>query len=165
MSFPIAMAAVQLISGFQQAEMIRAKARLQQDMNEMNAQYIERDAWEAEKFGYTQASRYATNIASILGEQKVGLAAQGVDISSGTAKEIQEETKLTGFLNTLDLQRAGRAKAYGLKIQASNVRLGNFMQGQQAELDAQGSIRGGALNAAAYAYKGFSGYSDTKDKE
>lgn len=133
-----AMAGLQVWSGLQQAEMIRDQAALNDRINKDNAKYLDMDAWEAEKFGYTQTARYASIVDQTLGKQEAVFAAQNIDSSVGSAAAIKEESKLNAFLNTLDIQRQARAKALGLKVQASNVRLGSDMNrlGQEAQASA-----------------------------
>jgi hypothetical protein len=140
--------ALQAYSGMQQAEGIRRQAELQQELSDMNAKYAEIDAWEAEKFGHTQAAAYAKNIDQTVGEQRVGYAAQNVDVNFGTAKEVQNEARLTGYLNTMEIQNQARKKAYGLKIEASNLRLGGTMHMIQSRMDEASAQRTGIINAA-----------------
>lgn len=128
--------AFQIVSGLQQAELMRESGRFAQQVAEMNAQYAELDAYEAEKFALTESARYQTQIDSTISDQRTMLAAEGVDITSGTAKAIQEETKLTGFLNTLDIEAQGRAKAMGLRRQAASFRIGGAQNVAQANINA-----------------------------
>jgi len=156
MAIPLLVAAgFQIISGLQQSEMIKNQSRLTQLIAERNARYAEMDAWEAEKYGISQAARYDSVIEKTIGDQRVGFAAQNVDVNSGTAMAVQEETKLTGFLNMLDLQKNARAKAFGLKVEASNIRLGGYMAGLQSNLNADAAVRGGVLSGIN---TGLSGY-------
>lgn len=153
-----AQGAFQIASGLQQAELMRESGRLARDIAEINAKYAEIDAYEAEKFGLTEAARYQSKVNSTVSDQRTIMAAQGVDITSGTAAAIQEETKLTGFLNTLDIQAQGRARAMGLRRQASNIRLGGNQQLAQSELDAGSTVRGstiGAVRSGLSAYERF----------
>ena len=144
-----ALAAFQVVSGYQQAEGIREQANLNQRIGDMNAKYADMDAWEAEKFGYTESARYQNVIDSTISEQRVGLAAKGVDISTGTAKALQDENRLTGMLNILDIQKMARQKAMGFKVQASNLRLGGQMGQYQANINASAARNTGVLNAAS----------------
>ena len=149
------LAGVQMASGFQQAEITMHQARLSQRINDLNAKYAELDAYELEKEGVSQSARYKTNIDALAGRQRVAFAAQNVDISSGTAAELIAETGLTGFLNQMDIENAARAKARGLKYEASNMRLNAFMQGLQGELSANASRVQGLTEAFR---TGLSGY-------
>ena len=157
-----ALTGLQIWSGYQQANSIRDTARLNRAINAANARYAEIDAMEAEKLGYTQATRYQTVIDSTVSEQRVGYAAQGVDVSFGTAAEVQKESKLMGFLNQLEIQNVARARARGLKIEASNIRLGGQMSNIQSEIN-QSAARTTGLFSGLNTAVGYFGSSLAED--
>lgn len=147
---------LQLYSGYRQSQMIMDQARLTNKINDANAKFIEMDAWEAERMGFSESARYQSVIDKTIGEQKVAFTEQNVDLTFGTVKDVQDQTKLTGFLNTLDIQTQARNKALGLKFQASNLRLGGQMGLSQASMNAYGALMGGITQGAA---TGISAYS------
>lgn len=152
MAVGLGISAFQLWSGLQQSHMIREQAGLQSRINSLNARYAELDAYEAEKYGFTQASRYQSVIDATVGSQRAAYASQGVDVSFGTAAAVQAESQLAGFLNKLDMQKEARQRALGLKVEASNIRLGGAMQRSQAEIQAFGAMAGGVTSAASTAF-------------
>jgi hypothetical protein len=141
------MAAYQLYSANQQAKAIARNAQLTNKINAANARFLEIDAYEAEKFGYTQVARYDNMVSDVIGQQRSGYASQNVDVNFGTAGQLQAESKLAGYLNTLDMQSEARKKALGLKNEASNVRLGMFMTNAQSKLDQQAARTAGLTGA------------------
>ncbi len=159
-----ALGGLQMWSGLQQAEIIKGQSDLTQNMANMNAKYAEIDAWEAEKYGYSETARYQTVVDQTVGEQRAALAASNVDVGFGTAQEIQQETKLTGFLNQLDIQRQARAKAMGLKIEASNYRLQGAFQGLQGESQAAAARNAGIMNGLRTAVSGYGEYATEMKK-
>ena len=142
------MAAFQVVTGLQQADLMRESNAIAQRIAAMNAEYAEHDAWEVAKFGETQAARYQTEIDGTIATQRANMAAADVDITSGTAKEIQEETRLTGFLNTLDIKAEGQSKAMGLRREAASIRMGAAQRTAQTELDASSTTRTAMIGAA-----------------
>ncbi len=159
------MAGMQMMQGQQQADSIMKSAEFQRQINAFNAQFAEDDAYDAEIAGYTEVARYATQVSGVLGEQRTAMAAANVDVNFGTAAEIQGETKLTGFLNTLDLQQRAREKAYGFKREARNIRLGSSMRQTQASLEASGAQSRGVISAAGTSLSGWERHSSTTAKE
>jgi len=152
---------IQIVSGLIQADLVRNQGEINRRIAEMNAQWAEVDAWEVEKFGFTQASRYQTVIDQTIGEQRAAMAAKNVDLSFGTAAQIQEEARLTGFLNQLDLIQEARQQAMGIRAQAANYRLGGASAIANANLQATSAIIQGLAGAtetgfrwAGYKYKG-----------
>lgn len=133
-----AASAFQILSGAQQAEIVRGNAELSRMIGEMNAQQAEIDAYNSEQDGLSEVARYQTAIDQVEGQQRVVNAANDVDSNFGTAAELIKESKLTGYLNKLDIINKAHEEAMGYKRQAANYRLG----GQQAEAQ-------GAYNATA----------------
>ncbi len=156
-----ATAAFQLASGFQQGEMIREQAALKQRVDQMNIDATELDAFHAEQFGQTEAARYQNVVDATLSGQRTAFAAQNVDASYGTAGELQAETKLTGFLNMLDIRRQATEKAAGLRSEARNMRLGSSMGRFQAEINA-GSAQAQGVISAAQTGTGYLVHTNTK---
>lgn len=144
-----ALAGLQIVNGLHQAQMMREQSALQQRINEMNAKYAEIDAYNAEIMGETEIAAYQVQIDQTVGEQRAGYAAQDVDVNFGTAKEVQEETKLVGFLNQIQMRRDARAKAMGLRREAGNIRLGSAMQAGQSEMTGRSAMMSGVLQAGS----------------
>lgn len=145
----------QLWAGFQQADMINQNALLTERVNESNAKAAEIDAWEAEKLGYSEVARYATVVDGTIGSQKTAFASEDVDVSFGTALDVQTDTKIVGMLNAIDIQKAAHNKALGFKREASNIRLGSTMQRAQSDIDAFGARIRGIAGAASAGISGF----------
>ncbi len=140
-------AAFQLISGAQQAELVRNGAVLTKSVADANAKFAEVDAWKAEQDGYSQEARYQTQIDQTIGDQKVAFAAKGVDSSQGTAADLIAETKITGILNKMDIRNQAHATALGYKNQAYNYRMQGITGQQQANYNASAIENSSQLNA------------------
>jgi hypothetical protein len=151
-----ALAAMQAMSGNAQAATIREQAKRKQLIANMNAEFAEVDAWEAEQQGFADSARYQNVIDQTVGTQRVAYASQNVDINYGTAAEKQSETRITGMLNTLDIQKQARQKAAGFKKEAMNLRMGGEMQRQEAGMNANATQQAGYMNAANTALSGYS---------
>lgn len=149
------LAAAQMVNGFQQAEMIKKNAEINQSVAEMNAEFSDLDAYKANNAGLSEAARYQTVVDSTLAAQKTAMAAQHVDINYGTATDIESDSKITGMINVLEIQRQGREKALGYNVQGINTRLGGVMGKLQGQLDASSAQSRGILNAVS---TGISGY-------
>lgn len=156
-----AIAAAQLVGGYQQADIIRQQAGVQQSVQELNANYADLDALHAEQNGFSESARYATVADSTIGQQRANLAGAGVDVNYGTAADIQADSKITAMLNTLEIQRQGREKALGFKIQAINTRLGGAMTQLQGQLNASSVQNQALLSAARTGVSGYERYDST----
>lgn len=152
------MAGYQIISGLQQAEMVRENGKLTKEIAEMNAQAAELDAYHAELDGMTLEARYQSVIDQTLGAQSVAYAANDVDANFGTAAAIRAESRLTGQLNKMDIKAQAQATALGYKNQARNIRLQAHMGGLQTQTQAASVQNASLINAAN---TGLSGYVKT----
>lgn len=158
MAFPIllALAAIQAGSAAKQAGEIRDSADLTQSLNEINAKYYDYDAHQAEIFGQTEAASYDKKVTSTIGAQRVGYAAGNVDVNYGTAKDLQNETKLIGNLNILDITNEARSRAQGIRQNAWNLRYSGKMANEQAHINANATETAGYINAGETGYRGYS---------
>jgi hypothetical protein len=157
MALPVllALAAIQGFSSYKQAEATEGAARLQKELDNIDAGYIDYDAHEAEVFGVTEGVRHQTYINKTLSEQQSVFAAQGVDVSYGTAKEIQDETRLVGTLNVIDMRASGIMKSIGLKRKAQAMRSGANMQYEQTTMNAKARENAGYIEAGSTAFRGY----------
>lgn len=155
-------AAFQLITGFQQGEMVREQGKITKEIHDMNAELAELDAWQAERDGDAAVARYEQEVDDVVADQKVAYAAKDVDVNFGSAANIVEETKLAGMLNAMDIKNQARQQALGYKRQARQMRLTGSAAMSQAEMNA-GAMRASAvMGAAETGIKAYSGYDKTK---
>lgn len=159
-----AMAYMSISQGNQQAEAIRREAEMNRMLAYHNAKNMELEAWEIERQGYTQSARYQSVIDSTVGSQIAGFASQNVDVTSGTARAIQQDTKTIGYLNALDIQTQARNKAYGLKVQAISTRLAGDFGVIQGGYEAGAARTAGYLNAITLGLSGYSAFNKAPAK-
>lgn len=150
-----ALAAAQLAGSYQQADLIKQSGDVQNSVAEMNAKFADLDAYNASREGLSESARYATVADQTIGSQRGAFAGANVDVNYGTAKDVQQDTKLTAMMNTLELQRRGREKALGFQQQALNTRLGGTMSQLQSQLDAGTAQNKGFLSAASTLVTGY----------
>lgn len=143
----LALAGVQLVNGYNQAENIRESGRLQQSIAEMNAGFQELDAWNAMADGYTRAARYDAVAEQTLANQSVAYAAQNVDINYGSAAQVRRDSKIAATSNVLQLRRSGAAQALGLKLSAISTRMQGSSAYAQASSNAAATVSEGILKA------------------
>lgn len=153
MPAPLMVAAViggmQIANGLQNAELIQQGAKLQGRIDDLNVEFAEYDAWQAERFGEEQANLNELNNQQVLGSMNVANAVNDVDASFGTAAALKKEAEFTGFLNTLDIKAQAHAKSLGIKRDALNMRLNAGMRQAQMEGAAADAIASGVIGAAS----------------
>lgn len=98
------------------------------DLNAANADAMAKDAVAR---GAEAAGRFRTGVKGLIGAQRANLAAQGLDITSGSAAAVQEDASYLGELDAQQILMNARREALGYETQAANLR-------QQAELTRMG---------------------------
>lgn len=152
----LGLAAFQVASGYQQGEMMRENARFKKEIDDLNIESAQVDAFNAEKEGWTQQARYKNVIDSTVSEQRSDFAAKGVDVNYGSAAELQDESKLTGYLNLIDIQKKANERAQGFRREAANTFLSSSLSFRQSESEASAKQMSGLMTGAGTAISGYS---------
>lgn len=121
-------AALELAGGYFASQNIKATAELNKDISDMNAEFAELDAYDAMLQGETNQAKYQSVIDNTLAEQSTMLLAQDVDVNYGSAASVASETKFTGQLNLMQIEKDAQNQALGYKRQARDTRLGGQLQ-------------------------------------
>lgn len=125
-----------------------AVARNNQIIAEQNAQY-------ATKAGDSQEANLRQKTAQTIGMQRAQMAANGVDIGSGSPLRLQEDTAKIGELDALTIRNNAARAAYGYRVQGSDFGSNAALLDKQAAnartaggIGAFSSIVGGAGSVA-----------------
>lgn len=138
----------------QQALEARRQAALQ------NRQFAQAQAADALQRGAQQAGQLRTRGSQIIGTQRAGYGASGIDANSGTAAEVQASTRAISEVDAGMAMNNAARQAWGHQVSADQY-------GQEAELDQRakrevgfGTLLGGIGQAAS----GTSGLASTYNK-
>ena len=104
----LALAGVQAIGGFQQADVIRSNGELQTNIDDMNASFANYNAYQANAAGLSRAAQYADVVDSTNAAVRGAYAASNVTIGYGTAGEVSANNTVAGMVNSLQLQKQGQ---------------------------------------------------------
>lgn len=136
-----------------QAEYARANAAFQQAQAEINARYAEMQAEEVVLRGDKEASEYQKKVSKVVGSQRAALAAQGIEVDSGTAVDLQQEAAETGALDVQTIKNNAWRQAFGYKQEAIQSRfqgriaaITGTQQVSQARFAERQSLVTGGLN-------------------
>lgn len=139
--------ALQAVSGafgaYQQGRAQKAIYKANAAIARVNEEMSIRQAEDAIKRGQETEVRYRGNVKKVLGRQRAALAAQGIDISSGSAMDVQTETTNIGELDALTIKNNAMREAFGYKIQG----LGFGMQGAQYGMQGNLAMQEARFNA------------------
>ena len=107
----------------------RKQARATEQQGEYEAQLLEQNAGLAELQAADAVSRGQADALTrrgqtrqVVGAQRVGLAAQGIDIDVGSAADVQAEASAIGAFDALTIRNNAAREAWGYGIAAADAR-------------------------------------------
>lgn len=128
----------------QQATAAERQGAYEQAVYNTDAQLAEQQAADAIARGKEAETRQRQATRGLIGSQRAALAAQGIEVDSGSALDVQADTAAMGELDALTIRNNAAREAYGYKVQALNYR----QQGQLAALS--GKNQAAALRNESY---------------
>jgi len=151
-AIPFALMAAQGVMGAQAAKQAGA-AQASADMQ--NAQYADMAANDSIKRGGMTEDQQRLQTAAAIGTQRAGFAANGVDVNSGSAANIQDDTAQLGEFDALTIRNNAAREAWGYRTQSQTYRTSAKTALASAKNNMFGSLLGaGASGASAYAKMG-----------
>ncbi len=117
-------AGAQILGAKNQAAALKAQGIYQQQIAESNARSLETMAGDSLERGKQASSLVRQKAKSLKGSQRAGYAGQGVDVNSGTALAVQDETFTMGELDALTVKNNAWREAWGYKVEAQQTRAG-----------------------------------------
>ena len=153
----------QIIGANNQADALREQGNYQKTVSDANAVMAEENATDAIKRGETDAHLLRREGDRVVGAQRAGYAGQGVDVNSGTASQVQAETRMLSAMDQLTAKNNAWREAYGYKVEAQNAtKAGKFAQ-KAANNAADNTLLTGGLNAFSTVAGGLAQYNrDTR---
>lgn len=145
------------VSAVQQSNAQEAQANYQRQVAEENAKIAKKEAAEERQAGIEEARNERIKALQEQARQKVGFAANGMEIAEGSALDTLEDTAMIGELNALNVQYNREQRAINYEQQASNFENEANLQKFRAD---NAKIEG-MLNAGANVGKGLSSVANT----
>jgi len=139
--------AIGLVGGMMQAQGQTQNADFQSGMMKQNADFKLRTADETINAGNTSADWQRVRAGQAVGTQRSAQAANGIDVNSGSAAQLQDDTAMLGELDALTIQNNAAREAYGYRVQAKQDILNASQTVQNGKTAATGSILGGLGSA------------------
>lgn len=107
-----------LSSSRQQAGAIKAESEFRSQQQETNSRLGEIQAKDVEARGLKESEETLRKAKTLIGRQRAALAAQGIEIGTGSALDIQLETAEFGALDALTIKNNAFREATGHRIEA-----------------------------------------------
>lgn len=117
----IAEAGIGLVGSYSQSKAEQAQADFEASGLNINKKFAEMQAQDALKLGRQSINRTKKEATQLVGSQRAALAAQGVDVNSGSAATIQQDTLTQAELDALTIETNAFKTAFGYKTEAANL--------------------------------------------
>jgi activator of 2-hydroxyglutaryl-CoA dehydratase len=132
-------------TGAYMADNAKKQGQYQAEIAEQNAELTEFKAQQAATIGSVQEERARRQAQQRIGQQRAALAANGVDLGSGTAVDLVSETALFGEEDALTTRFNAMNDAWSMRAQAVDYR----NQGRAAKVRGKNEATGTYLTTAA----------------
>ena len=132
-------------AGVQAAKAQSAAAEFQEDQAKENARLAELQARNAELAGLVEEDRQRQLTRKFLASQRTAIAANNLDMSTGTPLDILGDTAALGEQDALMIRANAAREAWGLRTQAVDFR----NSGSMARAAGRNAARGTYLTTAA----------------
>ncbi|HEX6215291.1 MAG TPA: hypothetical protein VFZ38_10755 [Vicinamibacterales bacterium] len=117
-----------------------------------NAEMAEVQSADRARVGLIEEERVRQQVRRAVGAQRAGLAANGVEIGSGTALSLQTDTAGLGEVDAYLARNNALREAWGLRVDASNSR----NQARVAKVGSRNQAIGTVLSTGANAFGSYS---------
>ena len=139
-----------IVGSVQQAKSTQAQYNYQAEINRKNAKIAQANADQKRQEGIEESRMQRIKTLQKIGSQQAAMAANGVDVSSGTALDIIEDTSAMGELDALTTRYNAETQALAYEQQANNFN-------NQANLDVfagENAYKSGMINAVGQGFQG-----------
>lgn len=114
-------------------------ANSQADLQDYNAQIADLQAKDATARGALAESNYRSEVRGVIGQQRTLIAANNIDVSFGSAVDVQADAAYLGELDALTIRTNAAREAWGYQVQATDLRRrGRIARDEGVYLEAAG---------------------------
>lgn len=146
------MVALTAVSTVQKMQTDQAQADYTSQVNRNNAKTAEYAAADATRRGELDAQRVQRNAAQMIGSQRAGYAAKGLDVAEGTPGDVIDQTNFFGKTDAATARYNGKLDAYGKTVQAQNFNSAAGAASYNGSQAVAGDLLSGASSVASTWY-------------
>ncbi len=153
-----------LVSAISQAKAAKAQGEYANAMSEINARNADYQGRDAIDRGNKKSHEYRKDARSAIGAERARLAAQGIDITSGSAVDAIDRAEADVAINTQTIKSNAWREAWGFKSQASSQRAEGFMAKKKGDGLSRDTLLTGGVNFLTHGAKANEYYFGAKSK-
>lgn len=139
-----------LAQGYNDYSSLSAQGDFTRASYETNAKYAEMQADDVIKRGKIATSQQRKKTKQFIGAQRAALAAQGVEVNSGSGLMLQEEAMEMGAADARTIENNAFREAWGMRAQASEMRFQGKVQQMASKFAARNAALVGGTKAISY---------------
>lgn len=141
---------------YAQSQALRSQANYQEQVGRTNSQLSDIKAQDALQRGDEAATRNQVATRGLIGTQRADLAAQGIDVNSGSASDVQASSSGLGALDSLNIKNNAWREAWGYKVQGMNDTFqGQFEAMSERNAASETLMTGGMRAVSDYGQAGY----------
>ena len=122
----------------------------QAQIDAANARIADNNARREEQAGLEDARMQRIKTIQLIGQQQTAMAANGIDVTNGTALDVIDDTRSMGELDALNILSQSERSAQNFRQQASNFNTNSYFNSAAAK----NAFNNGIWNAAGNAVSG-----------
>lgn len=142
-------------AGQQQAQAQKKAGQYQQEVSEQNAKLDDFRAGQAATLGSIREEAARAKVRQVAGSQRATLAANGIDLGSGTAVDLVSDTYTLGEADALTQRFNAMNEAWGYRTQGVNDRNSGRFARMTGNAQATGTYLSTAASLAGQAYSAY----------
>jgi hypothetical protein len=105
------------------AQLIEQGSELNAGVHDFNAAALELQSKDAITRGQEAEDQFRKQLKGVIGTQRAQFAAQGIDVGTGSAVDVQKDTAYQGELDALTIRTNAAREAWGFTVQAQGETL------------------------------------------
>lgn len=153
----IVMAVSTIATGYMAKQQAEQQADYQEGVGEYNARVEENEAQKVANKGVQEENIHREKVARLAATQKAQFAARGVDVSSGSPLDIQQETIEFGNIDALRIRESFQEQSASLMTQSGLTRHESKAQAGFTRQKGKNKFTGSLLSAASTSFAGKGG--------
>jgi hypothetical protein len=119
----------------------------QKQIYDENARISQIQSDDALRRSEEMAGRVRANARKVQGSQRAAYAAQGIDVNSGSAIDVQDETMTMGEQDAMTVSNNAWREAWGYRVEAHNATMKGELAKAAAKNEANNTLLTGGLKA------------------
>lgn len=156
---PMIMAGGQAVSqmgnAYVQSRASQQQGRMEKQAAKLNVQLDEMRSADAIKRGQFLEAAQRRKTRGLVGSQRASMAAQGIDLSFGSGRDITQEAMALGEMDAQTTRMNAYKEAFGYKVSASEARLRGKLASIAGKGQAKSILLTGGMQAAQSLASGF----------